>query len=76
MPSVLIVNAAVVAPAGIVIDGGTEESLVLFRLHLIPPVGAGLLRMIVPVALLPAITDVGLTVRPVNKGVKTVIAAV
>jgi hypothetical protein len=61
---VLIVKVAVVAPAKTVMLGGTVATVVLLLESAIiaPPVGAGPLRVTVPVELLPPTTLVGLSV--------------
>ena len=60
---VWMVNRALVAPAGIVILLGTLARLELLRsCTTAPPAGAGLLRVTVPVAVLPPQTEVGLIV--------------
>jgi len=57
---VATVNVAVVEPAATVTLGGTVE-LVLDKPTRIPPAGAGLVRVTVPVDELPPTTEVGLT---------------
>ena len=61
---VVTVNVAVVAFAGTVTDAGTVAALVLLLASVTatPPVGAGPVRVTVPVLLVPPVTDEGLTV--------------
>jgi hypothetical protein len=59
-----MLNVLLVAPAAIVTLAGTPTAtLSLVRVTTAPPLGAGLLRFTVPVAELPPITWVGLTVK-------------
>jgi len=66
------VNAAVVLPAGMVTEAGTETGLLVLRATPYPPVGAGPLMVTVPVDELPPVTLVGLNVSPVGAGAFTV----
>jgi hypothetical protein len=61
---VLTVKVALVAPAGTVTLEGTAatEVLLLLRVTVAPPVGAGPLSVTVPVELFPPLTEVGLSV--------------
>ena len=63
---VVIVNVAVVAPAGTVTLAGTwaAEMLLLERVTTAPPVGAARVNVTVPVEEVPPITELGLTVTP------------
>src|SRR5215472_8151010 len=63
---VLMVNVAVVAPAGTVTLGGTCAAAVLLldSVTTDPPEGAGPVNFTVPVDEVPPITEVGLTMRP------------
>jgi len=73
---VVIVNVAVVAPAGTVTLGGTCAAAVLLldSVTIAPPDGAGPVNFTVPVDEVPPITEVGPTVRPlpVSLGAVTV----
>ena len=62
---VLTVKLALVAPAATVTLEATvaTEVLPLLRVTTAPPLGAGPLRVTVPVELFPPLTDVGLSVR-------------
>jgi len=75
---VVTVNVAVVAPAGTVTVAGTCASVALLEVRAtdIPPVGAALPRVTVPVELMPPATDVGFRERPVTTGGLTVKVAV
>jgi hypothetical protein len=59
---VVTVNVAVALPAATVTDEGTvaAEVLLLLSVTTVPPVGAAVLSVTVPVALAPPVTDVGL----------------
>ncbi len=60
--AVVTVNVAVDAPAATVtLAGTTADALLLDKLTTMPPVGAGEPRVIVPVAFVPPLTDVGFT---------------
>lgn len=63
-------KVAVVAPAGTVTVAGTVPRLALLEVRFTtkPPVGATLLSVTVPVALLPPTTEAGANVRSVNAG--------
>jgi len=62
------VNVADVCPAGIVTVEGTGPLVELaVRFTIAPPVGAIPLRVTVPVALAPPLTDAGLKATPTNK---------
>jgi hypothetical protein len=71
--SAVIVNVLVVAPAEIVTVAGTVAAAVLelARKTPHPPVGAGPLKVTVPVAVPPPETLVGLTVREAGVGIRT-----
>src|SRR5207245_999418 len=59
---VVIVNGALVAPAGTVTLPGTEAAeLLLDSVTCVPPAGAGPSSVAVPVELLPPVTVVGFT---------------
>ena len=60
---VVIVNVALVAEAGIVTLAGTDATVVLLldKVTVTPPVGAGAVRVAVPVEELPPCTAVGFT---------------
>jgi hypothetical protein len=59
---VVTVNAVVVLPAATVTEAGTlADALLLARATAIPPVGAALLKVTVPVAEAPLLTLVGLS---------------
>lgn len=79
---VVMVNVAVVAPAGTVTLAGTcaAVALLLKSVTTDPPDGAGPVNLTVPVDEVPPITEVGLTVTPlpapVSVGATTVSAAV
>jgi len=74
---VVDVNVAVVAPAAMVTDaGGVVCELEAERLTTMPPVGAALLIVTVPVVLLPPRTVVGFNVKPVSTGALTAKVAV
>ena len=61
--TVVAVKVAVVAPAATVTVGGTVAAgLLLVRVTMAPPAGAGPLRVTVPVEGLPPTTLVGFTV--------------
>lgn len=63
-PTVFTVNVTEVFPAAMVTDAGTVADLELLEsLTTIPPVGAGPLRVKVPVEVLVPATDVGFNVR-------------
>ena len=68
--NVVMVNDALVAPAGMVTVGGTlaEPGRLLPRLTVTPPEGAGLSIVTVPVDGVPPCTLVGLTEKPVSVG--------
>ena len=68
--NVVMVNDALVAPAGMVTVGGTlaEPGRLLPRLTVTPPEGAGLSIVTVPVDGEPPCTLVGLTEKPVSVG--------
>jgi len=61
-PLVVIVNVALVLPAGTVTLGGTWAAVVLLlcSVTFAPPVGAAPFKVTVPVALLPPATELGL----------------
>jgi hypothetical protein len=61
-PLVLIVNVALVLPAGIVTldDSCAAVVLLLCNVTVAPPVGAAPFNVTVPVALLPPTTELGL----------------
>lgn len=65
------------APAGTVTLAGTTAAVVLLEVNAIavPPAGAALPSVTVPVAFMPPATEVGETVTPLSSGV-TVSAAV
>ena len=75
---VVTVNVAVVAFAGTVTLPGTcaMEVLLLDKVTTAPPAGAGLVRVTVPVEVLPPVTEVGFMAKEVNDGAVTVNAAV
>jgi hypothetical protein len=63
-PEEVIPNTPDVAPAGIASVAGTFSAVLLdAKLMTTPPVGAGSLRVTVPVAVAPPGIDVGFTVR-------------
>ena len=69
---VVTVNVAVVAPAATVTDEGTvADALSDRRATEVPPVGAGPVRVTVPVEGLPPTTDVGLSDTDVTPAVVT-----
>jgi len=72
-PLVLMVNVAVVLPAGTVTEDGTVATEVVpdVRLTTIPPAGAAAESVTVPVEVPPAETVVGLIVKVVNVGFET-----
>jgi len=72
------VNVAVVEPAATVTDAGTVAAEVLLDVSatVVPPVGAMLLKVTVPVELSPPVTEVGLRETPVKVGAVTVKLAV
>jgi hypothetical protein len=66
---VLMVNVALVAPAGIVTEAGTvAEPLLLVKATLNPPVGAAEAIVAVPVDEVPPTTVVGETVIELRLG--------
>ena len=73
-PLVVMVNAAVVEPAGIVTLAGTRAAAVLLlcRVTTAPVAGAFPFRVTVPVELLPPTTDVGVLVSDDSVGALTV----
>jgi len=78
-PVVEVVKVAVVLPEATVTDAGTVTPLavlLLERLTAVPPVGAGLESVTVPVELVPPITEVGLRVTPLRTGAVTAIVVV
>lgn len=68
--NVVIGNVALVAPAGTVTEGGTDADpgRLLPRLTTVPPAGAALDSLTVPVADVPPLTLVGLTVNDESDG--------
>ena len=68
--NVVTVNVALLAPAGTVTAAGTlaEPGRLLLKLTPIPPAGAALSRVTVPVAEVPPCTLFGVTVKPVSVG--------
>ena len=64
------VNVAAVAPAGIVSDAGTFAALVLLLLRAatMPPAGAAVARVTVPVLVAPPETVAGFIASPVSHG--------
>ena len=67
-----MVNATDLAPARILAVAGTvTEDRLLARFKTVPPVGAGSLRVAVPVLVKPPTSDVGLNVRDTSLGGKT-----
>lgn len=76
-PDVVIVKGAELDPAATVtVGGGAALGSLEERLTCTPPVGAGALRVTVPVDDVPPMTDVGLTVSLVGAGGLTVRVAV
>ena len=75
---VLIVKLIEVAPAGTVVNDGTvaTEVLLLARVTMAPPEGAGAVRVTVPVAEVPPSTAVGFKVNVESAGGLTVKVAV
>src|SRR5579871_5785007 len=76
---VLTVKVALVLPAGIVtleLEPTVAAWLLLARVTLIPPVGAGLSRVTVPVLDAPSATIVGLSVSDIRAGARTARGAV
>lgn len=70
---VVIPNVAVVPPAATVIDAGTCAVVrLLVRVTTIPPEGAGLFKVTVPVDGFPPLTVVGLKARADAVGAVTV----
>jgi hypothetical protein len=70
-------NVAEVAPAGMVTDAGTVAAAELeVSRTTAPPVGAGPLRVAVPCAPVPPMTELGETVTPVGGAGSTVSVAV
>jgi hypothetical protein len=68
-PLVVTVNVALVAPAATVtLTGVVAEVLSSERVTTAPPVGAGPLKVAVPVVLLPPVTLVGLKVTVESTG--------
>ena len=64
-------------PAGIVTEVGTGRSVELLdRATVMPPVGAGALRVVVMVTLAPLTTEPGLAARAISTGAFTVKVAV
>jgi hypothetical protein len=74
---VVTVKVAELAPASTVTVAGTvaEAGSLLLRETTIPPSGAGPLRVTVPVAVLPPVTEFGSSVKPVSDGGLTVTEA-
>ena len=69
---VLIVKVVEVAPAGTVTVAGTAATgLELDSVTGIPPLGAAPLIVTVPVAEIPSLTEVGLTVKEAGPGAQT-----
>ena len=64
------VNVAVVAPAGIVTDAGTFAALVLLLLRpaTMPPAGAAVARVTVPMLVAPPVTVAGFIASPASHG--------
>jgi hypothetical protein len=60
-----MVNVALLAFAATVTDAGTVAAAVLLLVSVttVPPVGAGPVRVTVPVLFVPPVTEVGLAVR-------------
>ena len=75
---VVIVNVALVLPAGIVTSAGTliADGVSLLNDIVTPPIGAAPLNVIVPWEVDPPMTLVGLIVSKLNTGGVTVSAAV
>lgn len=64
---VVIENVALVVPAGTFTLAGTIAlEKLLDRLTVVPPTGAGIATVTVPVEVVPPVTAVGLTLTPVN----------
>jgi hypothetical protein len=65
---VVAVKAAVVAPAATVTDAGTWAAAVfeLVSVTTVPPIGAGLSRVTVPVDEVPPRTEVGFMLTPLS----------
>lgn len=62
LEAIAILNGTVLLPGGTVTKEGTvAEALLLFRVTIAPPCGAGLLNMTVPVEELPAAMLAGFT---------------
>jgi hypothetical protein len=72
------VKVALVLPEGTVTEAGTVAAavLLLVRPTAIPPVGAGPLKLTVPVELVPPVTDVGFRLTELRAGGRTVSPAV
>jgi len=60
---VVMLNVAEVCPAGMVTDAGTWAAALLeLRVTVVPPAGAGPVRVTVPVELVPPVTVLGVMV--------------
>jgi len=73
-PLVVMVNVALLEPAGIATFAGSwaADVLLLCKVTETPPVGAAPVSVTVPVELLPPTTDAGVLVSPENVGAFTV----
>ena len=66
---VVMENVAVVFPDGMVTDAGVVAELLPLEMEMTsPPVGAAVPMVTVPVAVLPPLTEAGLTVRVLSTG--------
>ena len=74
---VVIVNVALVAFAATVTEAGTDaEALLLDSVTTVPPVGAAVVNVTVPVLLVPPVTLVGLTETADNAAAAGLIVSV